>query len=86
MQARVEELLSILADENKIKEIVREELLEIKRKFSDPRRTKIMESADDIELEDLIERHTCVITLPTRAISSAFRPIPIPSSTAEAKA
>lgn len=63
LEARVAELLSILADENKIKEIVREELLEIKRKFSDPRRTKIMESADDIELEDLIERHTCVITL-----------------------
>lgn len=63
LEARVAELLSILGDENKIRSIVREELLEIKRKFSDARRTQIVESTDDIELEDLIERHACVITL-----------------------
>lgn len=63
LEARVAELLSILGDENKVKNIVREELLEIKRKFSDARRTQIVESTDDIELEDLIERHACVITL-----------------------
>ena len=62
-RSKRDSLTSILGDENKIKNIVREELLEIKRKFSDARRTRIVESTDDIELEDLIERHACVITL-----------------------
>ncbi|MFA5562051.1 MAG: DNA gyrase subunit A [Eubacteriales bacterium] len=59
----VAELRAILADEGKIARIVKTELLEIKRKFADPRRTELVEAADDIDIEDLIERHTCVITL-----------------------
>ena len=56
------ELQSILDDENKIMEIVEQELLEIKRRFGDARRTEIVESMEEIDIEDLIERHTCVIT------------------------
>lgn len=63
LTACVEELRSILADESKIKGILREELTAIKEKFSDERRTRIVEAEDDIDLEDLIERHTCVVTL-----------------------
>lgn len=63
LTARVDELRSILADESKIKGILREELTAIKDKFSDERRTRIVEAEDDIDLEDLIERHTCVVTL-----------------------
>ena len=59
----VAELRGILADEEKIKNIVREELTEIKNKFSDERRTAIVEAEDEIDLEDLIERHSCVLTL-----------------------
>ena len=63
LEARVDELRGILADESKVKGILREELTAIKEKFSDERRTRIVEAEDDIDLEDLIERHTCVVTL-----------------------
>ena len=59
----IAELRAILADKNKIMEIVRNEMNEIKNKYSDARRTEIVEAEDDIILEDLIERHECVITL-----------------------
>ena len=57
------DLKGILADEEKIKQIIKEELTEIRRKYADPRRTEIVEATDDIDLEDLIEKHDCVITL-----------------------
>ena len=63
LRARVEELSGILADESKIRAILQEELLQIKEKYGDERRTEIVEAADDIDLEDLIERHACVLTL-----------------------
>ena len=59
----IAELRGILADINKIKDIVKNEMLEIKDKFSDARRTEIVDAEEDIVLEDLIERHECVITL-----------------------
>lgn len=59
----IEELRAILGDIDKVKEIVKTELLEIKRKYGDDRRTEIVEAADDILLEDLIEKHDCVITI-----------------------
>ena len=59
----ISELEGILADESKIKEIIKEEMLEIKRKYGDERRTKIEQALDDIDLEDLIEKHNCVITM-----------------------
>lgn len=63
LKVTVTELQSILDDENKVKDIIKEELTEIKNKFGDARRTEITESDDEIILEDLIERHTCIITL-----------------------
>ncbi|MBQ4556891.1 MAG: DNA gyrase subunit A [Clostridia bacterium] len=63
LHERVDELSGILASEEKIKNIVKEELTEIKDKFADERRTSIVEAEDDIDLEDLIERHACVLTL-----------------------
>ncbi len=59
----VEKLRAILADNAKVRAIVREEMTEIARKYGDDRKTEIAESHDEIELEDLIERHRCVITL-----------------------
>ena len=59
----VENLEAILADENKIKQIIKDELTVIRDRFGDDRRTEIVEAADDIDIEDLIERHTCVITM-----------------------
>ena len=59
----IEELNGILADENKVKEIIKNELTEIKNKYGDERRSELVEATEEIDLEDLIERHTCVITV-----------------------
>ena len=59
----VETLQGILADESKVREIIKEELIAIRDRFGDDRRTEIVEAGDDIDIEDLIERHTCVITM-----------------------
>ena len=63
LHALILELEGILADPAKIDAIIKEEMLEIKRKFSDERRTEIVAAVDDIDLEDLIERHKCVVTM-----------------------
>ncbi len=63
LHALIEELEGILADECKIIAIIKEEMLEIKRKYADERRTRIEQAIDDIDLEDLIEKHNCVITM-----------------------
>ena len=63
LYAKIRELNEILSDEGKVKEIIKTELLEIKRKYADPRRTEIIDSEEEIDLEDLIPRHECVVTL-----------------------
>lgn len=63
LHAKIKELNEILADEEKIKDIIKAELLEIKRKYADERRTDIIDSEEEIDLEDLIPRHECVVTL-----------------------
>ena len=63
LHALIAELEAILADEGKIKEIIRNEMLEVKGRYADVRRTEIVQAEQEIILEDLIERHSCVITL-----------------------
>ena len=63
LHALIVEYEGILADPAKVMQIIKDEMLEIKRKFADERRTEILPATDDIELEDLIEKHNCVITL-----------------------
>ncbi len=63
LQETVATLEGILADENKVKAIIREEMIAVRDRFGDERRTEIVEAAEDIDIEDLIERHTCVITM-----------------------
>ncbi|MFG6146731.1 DNA gyrase subunit A [Halobacillus sp. B23F22_1] len=60
----IAELKAILADEEKVLEIIREELLEIKERFNDERRTEIVLGGTDfIEDEDLIPEETVIVTL-----------------------
>ena len=59
----VAELRGILADEKKVDAIITEELSEIKKKYGDERRSELTEATEEIDLEDLIEKHTCVITV-----------------------
>ena len=63
LYALIKELREILDNVDKLREIVKTEMLEIKRKYSDARRTEIVDAEEEIELEDLIERHECIITL-----------------------
>ena len=63
LSEKVSELRDILAHEEKILAIVKEDLLKIKEKYGDERRTEISNSAIDIEDEDLIEEEEVVITL-----------------------
>ncbi len=63
LYALIDELRGILADENKVKEIIKTDLLEIKRKYGDDRKTECVPLEEEIVLEDLIERHRCLITL-----------------------
>ncbi|MBP5288892.1 MAG: DNA topoisomerase 4 subunit A, partial [Clostridia bacterium] len=62
-RALVEKYQDILAHEEKLLAVLREDLEGIRARFGDERRTSIEEAADDIVLEDLIEKHTCVITI-----------------------
>ncbi|WLR55131.1 DNA gyrase subunit A [Mesobacillus subterraneus] len=60
----ISELKAILADKEKVLEIIREELTEIKERFNDERRTEIVSGGlEMIEDEDLIPRENIVITL-----------------------
>jgi len=56
-------LESVLADEGKVLNIIKEELAEVKRKFGDERRTRITEDISKMNMEDLIAEEDVVITL-----------------------
>ncbi len=53
----------LLADEHKLMGVVKEELLEIKEKWGDKRKTKIKAAAEELEEEDLIEEQNVCVTL-----------------------
>ena len=59
----IAELESILRSEEKLNEIIKEELNEIKEKFSTPRKTEIEDSYDEIDIEDLIPNEPMVVTI-----------------------
>ncbi len=63
LHQKIEEYNAILSDEKKIRAIVKEELLEIKEKFNDSRRTEIASVEGEVDIEDLIPEESCVITL-----------------------
>ena len=60
---RIAELLSILGDENKILEILKVEINEIRKRFGDERRTEIVQVSGEVDIEDLIPEEDCVVTL-----------------------
>ena len=59
----IEWLKSVLADEGKIFQIIKEELTAVREKFGDDRRTRIMAAASMMDVEDLIAEEDVVITL-----------------------
>ncbi|MFW6450591.1 MAG: DNA gyrase subunit A [Nanoarchaeota archaeon] len=60
----ISELEAILASEEKIKQIIKDEITEIIQKYGDDRKTEIAEDEEeDVEIEDLIEKHDVVVTV-----------------------
>ncbi|MDR2670427.1 MAG: DNA gyrase subunit A, partial [Oscillospiraceae bacterium] len=63
LMEKIRRYLEILGSDAIVLEIVRTELLELRDKFGDERRTEIVPVDDEIDIEDLIEREDCVYTL-----------------------
>lgn len=63
LQAKIKEFMEILASETRKLEIVKEELLAIRNKYADPRRTEICSISGEVDIEDLIPQEECVLTL-----------------------
>ena len=63
LQEKIRYYLDLLADEGKLKALLRQELTEIRDKFGDDRRTQIQEIEDELDIEDLIEEEMCAFTL-----------------------
>ncbi len=63
LQQRIQYYMELLADPEKLKGVLREELEAIRDKFGDKRRTEIQEVEDEIDIEDLIEEETCAFTI-----------------------
>ena len=63
LMERINYYLELLADPVKMRAVLREELIEIRDKFGDERKTEIQEIEDEIDIEDLIEEETCAFTL-----------------------
>lgn len=63
ISARIENYQLILGDEGRVLEIVKEDLIRIKNKYGDSRRTEISMSMDEIDMEDLIDEEDVIITL-----------------------
>ena len=60
---RIENLACILSNEDRRDSIIREELLEIKKRYGDERRTEIVYSTEDFSLEDIIAEEDVVVTI-----------------------
>ena len=63
LQQRIAYYLELLGDEEKLKGVLREELIAIRDKFGDSRKTEIQDVEDEIDIEDLIEEETCAFTI-----------------------
>ena len=63
LQAKIKDYLEILASETRKLEIVKEELIAIRNKYADPRRTEICAISGEVDIEDLIPQEECVLTL-----------------------
>src|SRR5215207_4739519 len=63
LQAKIAELQAILDDPSKVRGIVKDELLEVRRRFADPRRTEIRPDEGELSIEDLIAAEPVVVTM-----------------------
>ena len=78
LKERAAYLRTILSDEHKLLEVVKEEALDVKARLADPRRTEITQALDDIDLDDIIQEEEMAVTMThfgyiKRTPSEAFR-------------
>jgi len=66
LMKEIDRLSAILKSEDLLNELIKEELTEIKQKFSTPRLTEIVDDYDDIDIEDLIPNEPMVVTITHR--------------------
>ena len=66
LEERIAYLRAVLADEHKVMEIVKQELLEAKKRFSDIRRTQLVADSSELGVEDMIPDERMVLTLTRR--------------------
>jgi DNA gyrase subunit A len=63
IEVKVKDLNDILAHDERVSTIVKEEALKIKQKYADERKTEIMAVSGEVDIEDLIPREECVLTM-----------------------
>ena len=63
LNAKIVEYKEILASDTKKLEIVKEEIIALRNKYADPRRTEICAVSGEVDIEDLIPQEECVLTL-----------------------
>jgi DNA gyrase subunit A len=63
LQEKIAYLNSILKDENKLENLIKDELVEIRTKYNSPRVTEITDDYDEIDSEDLIPKEEVVVTI-----------------------
>ncbi len=63
LEGKIAYYKELLADPEKIKQVLKDELIAIRDKYGDERATEIQDVADEIDIEDLIDEEECVITL-----------------------
>ncbi len=63
LEEKIDYFKGLLADPEKIKAVLKDELIEIRNRFGDVRQTEIQEVEDEIDIEDLIEEEDCCFTL-----------------------
>ena len=63
LEGKIAYYKELLADPEKIKKVLKDELITLRDKYGDERLTEIQDVADEIDIEDLIDEEECVITL-----------------------
>lgn len=63
LQERIKELKAILADSNLLLQVIKEEILVVRNKYADERRTELTFDSSDINMEDLIKKESTVVTM-----------------------
>ena len=74
VRAKIEELKALLASDEKVTELIIQELVEMRAKYADPRRTELAAPVEDFTTEDLIAEEDMVVTITHRGYAKRHVP------------